>query len=351
MICNKCGNKVNDNDIYCPVCSAKLEKKKEHNLFTDLRIRFNLARVRFFRFIIKFIACAFLISIAVCCVFVFINTDARCFVANILAENGHYHAACIISSSINNEKLAAKKDYYALMEMVSDFVSSQPKFNYDLEWQKNGVVITDKEIKNEIKNALWNNPDDIKYCNLDDYTAIELKANEVINISQYLSEREKTNLDKINSCIIDFKNNTDCNDFNDYLNRAYEIYTVCESLNQGKSYDISAILYKLEHFESELNSADFIFNTYLEYDPKLKSFSNEKCSFYGFCSMNDNISILKELIREEDEKYGYTNRIRRNSFSYEPSPYVNGRDNIAALTKDLKLIIIKSEFDQRCSSL
>ena len=319
MVCSKCGNKVNENDIYCPICSAKLEKKKEHKVFRDIKIKFNLVKGRF-------ITLALLIVIIAGGLFIYLSPGGKYFIAGIMAESRHYDVANNIIDSINDEKSYAKQEYYSLMKVVDSFVASKPELNYAED-------MTDKEVED----AHWGETNETTYCSIEDYNSIVDKVNLVNKYNTFLSAGEKTRLDNINSCIQEFNSNADYGDFNSYLTNAYKIYTVAENLSNGNSFSPSAILDVTEDMNSDLSAATEIFAKYKEY------------SFYGCKEISQTIQEIKDSMEENGEIYGYSSTINFKKFTYIPSPYDNGQEDISKLTEDLKLIIIKSYFDSRCS--
>lgn len=321
MFCDKCGSKVNDNDIYCPVCSNKIDHSKNSNkILRDIIIRFNLAKK-------KIVVLGVLAVLVIGGTSFYKSSGGKYFIAGLLAENGHYNAAYNMVSSISSEKADTKQTYYKLLMDVRAFIDGEAEVYAGGDTTGGYRAINDDEVDKAVYGAGGDG-----VCTIEDFNNI---ADEVISISgneNYLSNGEQSRYEDIKKSVDRYyEKRSGAESFEGCAYDAYGIYDIAEFFKDGGRYDPAEMKEEIQDLDSKLASARQIYNEYISYD------------FYGYsdiaATIDRFIKSMDNALAEFGEGYG----IYFTELTYDEPPY--DRDEITYIKDNLYLHIAKSCFD------
>ncbi len=313
MFCDKCGTKVNDNDIYCPNCSAKLKSNTENNSvsFTD--------NVRKYKG--KTIAIG-VVAVVVLCGIVFYNSAiGKYLIAGSFANRENYNAAYSMVAQINGEKAESKKNYYKYMMDINRFIDN-----------------TDNSV------------DDL-------YNIINVQENLQIDTS-FLSKNETDIFDSIVYGVIeDYQNNQHkFEEFETSLENACYVFSISDMMSSGESFSPAEIYEEIKTCRSNFENADTIYKSFFpddgHYDIRTRGGTSQEVmgadyvggqpDFYGSESIEDAINGMSVEMERLIKKYGEDeDGIYYKTFSGYQSPYTNDENDIDSITDQLKIIYMR----------
>lgn len=323
MFCDKCGSKVDDNDIYCPVCSNKIDRGRTSNkVLEDIMIGINLGKK-------KVIMWGVLILIVFGTISFYNSSSGKFFIAGLFAEGGKYNTAYNIVDSVTGEKGDAKREYYKLLIKVNDFISGTAEVYNEGDTEGGYRAMTQEEIDE----AHWGSNDSNIVCSIDDIGEIRERANIVSSYDYLLSNGERSRLKTIESCIEKYDEEKDfADEFEEKLYDAYGIYGTAKYLKSGEYFNPVEMKEQIEEYNADLSSAREIYNNYISID------------FYGYGRIESTVNQFTESMEKAVDKYGDNDMIYYNELTYDEPPYDNF-DEISVIANNLRLHIAKYCFD------
>lgn len=341
MFCDQCGNKIEENEAFCPNCGKKVVKS-EFNKSEDISTNSNsidtqeqmssysqnnndLSDVKIpKKGLTKWIVLAVIIFSA----FAFYNSDSgKYIIADIFANSGNYSTAYDILWNIDGERASVMQDYYKLMELADDFAKSEIRPYEGDNYDSTGEAVSPDEI-NEI---VYGSNDE--YFTMNDYYDLRDMAYNLADTTNFLSNEQRDNILRINSCLETINDNADFNMFTENLYRGYEIYDLCEYFKNGYEFNPVEKKEDIQNYYDSIKLANQLYYKYTLTD------------FYGYSDILSTINSASESMDKAIEKHGEVGTVYYTKYDYKSSPYIN-YNVLTHIADNLMLYMVKDNFEK-----
>lgn len=280
MICDKCGSKVSDNEIYCPVCNSKIEKNDNDIDMCSYKPK-NIKKIVLISLAVIVVAGAY-----------FYNSDTGKFwIATYKAGGGKYEEAYSIVLELSGNKAEAKQDYYKLLIDIKDIQNRVPVYLEDrYPLSSVGSEVTDKEMEN----VHWGENTESSNLKVSDYTNVIDNIREVEDEIYLLSESEKT---VFNDYILSPTDNLslytdDRLKFTEYLKKACDVYDDIEYYEDGGRYVSNEKIEDTKEYADSLEKARSIY------------YEATDENFYGYDEVLATINATSRSLNKGLEEFG-----------------------------------------------
>lgn len=319
MICDKCGSKIGDNEIYCPVCNSKLNKTDNNYVKKNKGSRNKR--------IIPIILAVIVIGGGL-----FYSSDSgKLFIASFYAKHGYYNRAIDKVYNIGSDKADVRNDYYSLLLKMDNFVNN----SVDIKENESGDDKCTMSLLNDI---------------IDSAESIRERKSKLAYKEQMQFDNILSSLNKYHECSDDF------DDFEKKLYNAYDIYSLAEFFASGREFNAAEKLKEVSVCRDNLEKAKEIYKKYayegLKYvRAKNGRYMDTRASddgiFVGYDGIKNTIDDLTSSMNSLISKYGEDeDRICYTEFSYPKSPYDRMGMGINNVINDIKLKVAKEYFEE-----
>lgn len=301
MICDKCGSKVLDNEVYCPVCNSKLNNTDN----TYAKEYKNISGKNRKKSLIIFVV------IVILGMSFYNSSSGKYIMASMLASSSNYEKAYEMVSELSGDKAKVKQDYYKLILSVKKFQNTEPQSINDKN-SDNGTVTKD------------------------DYYDIFSKIDSLRENTVFLSDSEKIVYDNLEEIMFDYAEYYDkVEEFKTNLSKALDVYDDLIYYENEGLYRTNEKIEDTEGYKEALTNAYTVYSEILDE------------TFYGYDSIlaaiDSTMASLKRGLEKfdgDDEIYYTEIHIRENY----PSPYGNGV-TINDVAEEMELKIAKKLFN------